>query len=834
MLKNFAYLFAIMLFGCAVEIAPVYPPSQALSTFKIAEDLEIQLVASELLVQDPVAMTFDENGRLWVVEMRGYMPNINGDGEDAAIGRINILMDLNHDGVMDSSIIFLDSLVLPRSIAIVDGGALVAERIPLWYAEDLDGDLKADRKTLIDSTYGGRGMPEHSPNGLWRGMDNWYYNAKSSHRYKKDGDHWIKEETEFRGQWGISHDDHGRLIYNYNWSQLHGDLVPPNYLNRNKNHTPTSGIDHGLTIDRRIFPIRSNPATNRGYIDGTLDDEGKLLEFTSACSPFVYRGTAIPELRGDIFVAEPAGNLIKRNLVDDSRPALSATSAYPDRDFLASTDERFRPVSFASGPDGGLYIADMYRGLIEHGPYMTPYLKEQTLKRGLAAPIHHGRIWRVVPKDFQALPPLIDETTTIAQIIDLLDHPDGWYRDVTQRLLVESQDFNLIEPLTNFIEGGRSPHGKMHALYVIEGLDGMTPQIGKLALAQPEWEVQIVALRLLEPWAKEDQSTAIFMNDFMLSQRYTNGHLDLQIALSAEALPPEEKLNILSAMFFTHGHDPVMRDAILSSLQNHELEMLEEIYAKESPDQMTSSEIILEMLSTAITNQGTSAKITNLLQKLDPIADSLDWRQKAILRGLTLSNVAKQKPIAVAQKPSIIADVDAMDEKLKPRIEKLEQILSWPGHEPNTTSNDTRQLLSPEEEAMFTLGRQHFMTSCAGCHGGEGEGLKRFAPPLVGSEWVLGDEERLALLVLHGVEGPIEVNGKTYGSPDILPVMPSHSILDDQTISSILTYIRCEWGHAAGPVSMSTVSRLRHRTQGRVQPWKVEDLNKHVQDKESD
>jgi mono/diheme cytochrome c family protein len=190
-------------------------------------------------------------------------------------------------------------------------------------------------------------------------------------------------------------------------------------------------------------------------------------------------------------------------------------------------------------------------------------------------------------------------------------------------------------------------------------------------------------------------------------------------------------------------------------------------------------------------------------------------------------------PIVLTVKPSIIDKKERLDPALKIRVEKFSGMLGWPGHYPDTARLKNTRLLSVEEEKQFTLGRQHYMTSCAGCHGSEGQGLKRFAPPLAGSEWVLGDESRLALLVLHGVEGPIEVAGKTYGSPEILPVMPSHSILDDQTISAILTYIRCEWGHAAGAVNPGTVSRLRHRTQGRVQPWKVDALNEHVQKQES-
>ncbi len=243
---SFFSALILLVINCQSEIAPVNSPEKEKATFRLAEDLDIQLVASEPLVQEPVFMSFDEFGRLWVVEMRGFMPNLEGEGENDPVGRISVLIDTDQDGIMDSSVVFLDSLILPRSIALVKGGLLVAERIPLWFVEDTDGDLKADRKILIDSSYGGQGMPEHSPNGLWRGLDNWLYNAKSTFRYKLVDNIWVKDTTEFRGQWGISHDNLGRLYYNYNWSQLHADLVPPNYLNRNRNHTSTTGIDHGL------------------------------------------------------------------------------------------------------------------------------------------------------------------------------------------------------------------------------------------------------------------------------------------------------------------------------------------------------------------------------------------------------------------------------------------------------------------------------------------------------------------------------------------------------------------------------------------------------------
>ncbi|MDB5241405.1 MAG: dehydrogenase, partial [Spirosoma sp.] len=386
--------------------SPAKTPAQEQATFQVEPGLTVQLVAAEPLVQDPVVITFDEDGRLWVVEMRGFMPTIDGKGEEKPVGRVSVLEDRNGDGLMDASTVYLDSLIMPRALALVPGGALVAENGALWLTKDKNGDLKADSKTLIDKDYAGGALPEHSGNGLWRSVDNWYYNAKSRLRYRLVNDTWQRDSTEFRGQWGISHDDKGRLYYNYNWSQLHADVVPPNYLSRNKHHTPTTGIDVGLTVDRRIYPIRPNPAVNRGYIPGTLDKEGRLLEFTAACSPLVYRGTALPaDYSGNVFVCEPAGNLIKRNVVAESGPMLMAKDPHPGREFLASTDERFRPVHQTTGPDGALYVADMYRGMIQHKAYVTPYLKEQTLARQLVLPINRGRIWRVVPQNWKAPKP---------------------------------------------------------------------------------------------------------------------------------------------------------------------------------------------------------------------------------------------------------------------------------------------------------------------------------------------------------------------------------------------------------------------------------------------
>jgi putative membrane-bound dehydrogenase-like protein len=198
----------------ATEDSPVRSAQEEMATFQIEPGFKVQLVASEPLIEDPILIQFDEDGRLWVVEMRGYMSDIEGSEEDLPIGRISILEDQDGDGEMDKSTIYLDSLVMPRALGFIKGGALVAENNSLWITQDLDGDLKADSKILLDTTYDPNGIQEHSDNGFVRNVDNWYYSAKSSLRYRVQNGTWVRDSTEARGQYGIFQDDQGRLIYN--------------------------------------------------------------------------------------------------------------------------------------------------------------------------------------------------------------------------------------------------------------------------------------------------------------------------------------------------------------------------------------------------------------------------------------------------------------------------------------------------------------------------------------------------------------------------------------------------------------------------------------------
>ncbi|GMQ29390.1 DUF7133 domain-containing protein [Algoriphagus confluentis] len=806
--------------------SPPRSPEEELKTFQIEPGFEVQLVASEPMVEAPVHIQFDQDGRLWVLEMRGYMNDMEGSEEKLPVGSVAVLEDTDGDGFMDKRMVYLDSLVMPRSLGLYKNGALIAENNALWWTEDTSGDGKADVKTLVDSTYSANGLPEHTDNGFVRNVDNWYYSAKSRLRYRNISGKWVRDSTEFRGQWGIAQDDKGRLIYNYNWSQLHGDLVPPNYLSRNKNHKPTSGIDHGLTIDRRVFPIRSNLAVNRGYIPGTLDSANRLQEFTSACSPTVYRSHLFPEsFFGNVFVMENAGNLVKRNVVKENGILLEAHDPNPGREFMASTDERFRPVHGTIGPDGALYIVDMYQGIVQHTAYMTDYLREKTVERGLESPGHMGRIWRVVPKGYKAKPSSQLSEASTSELVEMLAHSDGWYRDMAQRLLIERADSQSLTLLEDLVKSNKSALGSFHALWTLEGLDSLKPELLFQVLRESEPWVKNSALRQLEVVAQSDEAVMEQLEKEMvrLSQNASE-ELALQLALSAYVISPESRMEVIQSVLEAYGNLPLIRDASMSSLGGMEWTFLQSFLKGEKDN--ADRDIFMELLASAILEKGDSKEIEMLFAEINQ--PQIDKNGEIILNGLAIkaSQIETLGQIKLSGKPALLSREDLPLDEMRKSM--LNGVFSWPGYKPSERLA-SQTTLDEAGMKLFAEGRQKYLATCSGCHGNNGRGASRMGPPLAGSEWVLGDEVRLSLIMLHGIEGPIEVAGKKYDAPEILPVMPSHSTMDDRSIAAILTYIRNEWGNQAPAVTGRTVGTTRVLNQGRVYPWSASELNAHME-----
>lgn len=850
--------------------SPALAPDEALTTLHVQDGFRIELMASEPTIEDPIALAFDADGRLYVLEMRSFMLDINRSGERDPIGRITLLEDTDRDGRFDKSTVFADHLMIPRSISAYEGGVLYVSDYKLYFAKDINGDGRADQNALVDPDYG-RGNVEHAPNGLMRALDNWIYNARSQYRYRWMGNVLVKQRTENRGQWGITQDNYGRLLYNVNNSQLLGDYAPPNYMGRNPHHPSTAGLNLFVATDQRVFTLRMNTAVNRGYLTEVLDNSGKLYVFPSSCSPVIYRGDNYPaEFIGNAFVCDPAGNLIKRNVVFDDNLSLASRFAYDDSEFLASTDERFRPVNLFNAPDGTLWVVDMYRGIIQYSAFMTPYLRRETLERGLDQGIHLGRVYRIVSKvKSPTESPRLSQESSAALVKKLL-HPNGWVRDTAQRLLVERGDPSTIPALVKLVATALDPLARIHALWTLEGLlitrfdetnpqpepiGGSTNSVRLITMDEPSQvfapsldsnvldaclnaikdsdpKVQTAAIRVSEALAARNPACReAFLRQLALGKE-ASAEVAFQMALSAGNLSKPSSLPVLTAIAAQHAGHSLIRHAILSGLENWELQFLQILLSDPHWDTPAPGRgALLQALAKAVIVENEPRKAEMLLVLAAGQKNEQSWRRSSLLEGMASHSQNRRfRPIALGTSPKSLEILAASDD---PRIQELNgqvrKLFSWPGHQDETavaTSTAARPV-TPDEGSAIAAGRLLFEYVCSACHGLTGEGIRPLAPPLANSNWVLGSENRLIRIALDGVSGPIHVDGTRYEPPLTLPDMPAlREALDDSQIASVLSYIRHEWGEGAGTVSPEKIGAVRNETQSREIPWTEEELLK--------
>jgi mono/diheme cytochrome c family protein len=549
--------------------SPVIPASQSIDKMILEEGFEIKLIASEPLVSTPVAMSFDTKGRMWVVEMTGYMPDTLGRGEEVPNGKVVILEDQNHDGVFDSRKVFLDSLVLPRAICLIDNGILVAESPNLWYFT-IEND-KPVKKTLVDPQYAIDGNVEHQPNGLLRALDNWIYNAKSSKRYRKVGDTWRIENTHFRGQWGISQDDYGRLYYNGNSSNVEGDYFSPGLGFSNANQKGVSGYNERPVPNNRVYPARPTPGINRGYVPGMLDDSLRLVNFTAACGPLIYRGGLFgSDYKFNAFVPEPSANLIKRNILNEAGLSVRGKQAYAGKEFLSSIDERFRPVALYNGPDGAMYVLDMYRGIIQHKTYETPYLINQIKTRDLSSPLSCGRIYKIVPKGRRL------QNTIIAGdpegLVNQLGSNNGFVRDIAQQTIQDRHLTAAVPYLKRAIADTTSNIKSIHAMWTLEAMNALETNDVLGLLKRNDWHIKVQALSAL-PSVINQQSAPTYVAAMQDVFDAGDERLMPYLAFCARFIKPYDPdfaEKILLSLASKYKNNNFVADAVISNLAHKE------------------------------------------------------------------------------------------------------------------------------------------------------------------------------------------------------------------------------------------------------------------------
>ncbi len=859
-MRNAAVLFAAALFSCLllaqngdkageaqketvppdkIPPAPVLSPGEQLRSFRLPPGFRVELVAAEPLLRSPVQAQFDPQGRLWVVEMNGYMPTPEAVGEQEPTGNIVILEDTDGDGRMDKRTVFLDRLVMPRSVMLVGGGALVAEPPRVWFAKDNDGDGKADEKveafgdyaTQNDPRLGAKSNPEHASNSLTWALDNWIYSANHTFRYRWTGDaeSWQKEPTIFRGQWGLAQDDAGRLHFNSNSDPHRADFVPSHYLARNPNLRPAYGVNVQVQKDLRSWTARVNPGVNRGYQPNQLTPEGRLATFTGACGPAVYRGAQFgPDYSGDVFLCEPTGNFIRRHKVTELEGELTATNAHPGTEFLTSQDERFRPVNLHNGPDGALYVVDFYRGLIQHRIYLTSYLRRQIESRNLQSPVDLGRIWRVVRTDR----PLsrgdkLAAKPTGGELVARLSHPNGFWRDTAQRLLVARGDAAVAPDLRKLVQTTEATphHGRLHALWTLEGMGALDLATLRAAVADSHGLVRSAALRLAEGFfhgpSREEALNIVYQRaGFIPLAEQT------QLLFTLGQIRTPQADAITKVLLMNMPASRLRFDAAISGLGGRELEFLQGLVGDPVCAAMKDSHApLLSGLARCVALEGNPERIAQLLD-LTARGKPGEWQSVALIEGIsgTVATAKAGQPapklIMLGEEPKALANLRKVEsEAFQKHVTRLGEVLGWSG-KPGMPPVPVARPFTAEEKASFMRGKETYALVCAACHQPHGNGQEGLAPPLRDAEWTQGSEQRLIRIVLHGLRDEITVKGTKWTLN-----MPAFAEgITDPQIADVLTYVRREWGHVAEPVAETTVKAVRAATAQREDSWTEPEL----------
>ncbi len=620
--------------------SPFLTPEESMQRMQIADGFEVKLIASEPLVSTPVAMVFDNNARMWVVEMTGYMPDTVGTGEEIPNGSIVILEDKNKDGIYDDRKVIIDSLVLPRAVCLIENGVLVAEPTNLWFYE-IKND-KVVKRTLVDAEYTEGGNVEHQPNGLLRAMDNWIYNAKSTKRYRKQGDKWLIEQTHFRGQWGITQDNYGKLYYNNNSQNLIGDYFMPGLGAGNKNQRRVEGFNQKTVANNKVYPIRPTPGVNRGYMKNVLNDSLKLNEFTAAAGPVIYRGSAFgDDFEFDSFVPEPSANLIKRNHMAEKGYIVDGEQAYSNKEFLASTDERFRPVNLFNAPDGSIVVLDMYRGIIQHKTYLTPYLKNQIGMRELTQPLSAGRIYKILPKGKKLNNTIIAQNP--ADLFKQLSDANGWVRDKAQQNII---DRNLIELVPNLIAAIDQKDNELlviHAIWTLEGLKKLSVEQAISLIKKGNNHIRTAALATIPSVINLESTKNVVatLNDLIDTKDTLSAPYVAFLCKSISNFDSKSANNLLVKLATTYPDNQYVSDAIISNLQDRE-----DLFDKEIAARVDGKQFIRKQLNTAVVAATNARKNRNpdALKKEFPKGEVLFTSICQTCHGLDGNGVASLGP----------------------------------------------------------------------------------------------------------------------------------------------------------------------------------------------
>lgn len=633
------------------EMPAAKEPAQALNTIKARPGFKVELTAAEPLVQDPIAFAWGADGTLWVVEMGDYPLGTDGKGKSG--GKVKALRDTDGDGRYDKATTFLDNLGYPTGVLPWRKGVLVVCAPEIFYAEDRDGDGKADHREPILTGFI-EGNQQHRVNGLVWGLDNWIYcaNGDSGGRvlsvktgksvdirgrdFRFRPDTGELETQSGQTQFGRNRDDWGNWFGGNNSNPMWHFVLDDHYQRRNP-HVASPDPRQAVSVAPGVAPVYPLSRTVERF-----NDFHTANRFTSACSPIVYRDDLFgPHYANNTFVSEPVHNLVHREIMTPAGTTFMSRRASDEQqsEFLASSDNWFRPTMIQTGPDGALWIADMYRHVIEH-PQWIPESWQKKLD--LRAGHDRGRLYRVYPVHVQ--PRLIrrlDKLDT-AGLVAALDSPSGWQRDTAQMLLLQRNEKGAAPALGKLVTDSKHLIARVHALWTLEGLGTLTPDLVRQALADPHPGVRRHAVRLCEgrfPQTGDRLLDLVPDNDphVRLQLIYTLGEWDDPRAGAA-----------LGKLALIVAEDRWLTAALLSSLNGRNLEAVLPVVLAGKPQ----PRLVESLLRMATATNNSRALVTLLHVVATPGDGYAPWQVNTLVglldmleqRNSSLSALGEQSP----------------------------------------------------------------------------------------------------------------------------------------------------------------------------------------------
>ena len=689
-------------------------PEDALKTFQIEEGFHLELVASEPEVTDPAAIAFDENGRMYVAELRDY-PYYPPEGQLPS-GRVRLLEDSNSDGRYEKSWIFSDHVQSPSGIAPWKGGVFVAAPPEILYLKDTDGDNVADIRRVVFTGFGTERI-ENTMNNLEWGLDHLIYGASSSNagEVRPSGEPRAEgiplRSRDFRfdpvsgqfelqagtGDFGNGFDDWGnRFVCNAGTVIMHA-VLPNRYLARNPYLVAPRGLKNLLKSEGRgrVYPISAPEpwrTVRQTFWDRWVNTTHHMRAsrfpsselapqgfVTGAAGVKIYRGLAYPQpYRGNAFTGEVAGNLVIRTVLHPDGASFRAERASTEKEFLASTDNWFRPVNFANAADGCLYVLDMYRETIED-PTAIP---EDILQHlDVYSGQDRGRIYRIVPDGFRLPePPRLGKATT-AKLTAILEHPDAWWRETAHRLLFERQDKSAAKALKRLSRTSDVPQARLHALWSLEGLGELDEATLLLALKDAHPAIREHAVRLAEGRLK----TSVNLCERVLAlAEDPDPRVRFQTAFSLSVVDQQKAVDALWQIARRDAADEWSRTAILCAVPTRAATLLKTLIADPQFFNQLGAAVLLRELAALVGARNDLREVSSLLATtLDQALSEDPQLRRDIMLGLAEgSSRAGRSLRTLLEDPAL--DLESIRDGLNTLFEESAQVARDTDRPPDT------------------------------------------------------------------------------------------------------------------------------------------------------